>query len=164
MSGYQGTQSVSISLSSHGDMDKNGPVNWRWQTGTPYVPSPVLVGNYLYFTGGNGNQLTILDANIGKPLATGERIPSVRQYYASPIFAGGRVYFTDRDGVAAVLKPGPKLDLLATNKLGDPAMHRLWPSANNYFCAGPHSSTALNRESVTSRIVRGESVRTPRAC
>jgi outer membrane protein assembly factor BamB len=120
MSGYQGTQAVSISLSSQGDLGKDGHVNWRYQPGTPYVPSPVLVGDHLYFTGANGNQLTVLDATTGKALLAGERIPGVRQFYASPIFAGGRVYFTDRDGVTAVLKPGPKLDALATNKLGDP--------------------------------------------
>jgi outer membrane protein assembly factor BamB len=118
-SGYQGSVAVSIPLASQGDLGKDGKVNWRYQSGTPYVPSPVLVGDHLYFTGVNGNQLTVLDAASGKPILTGERIPGVRQFYASPIYAGGRVYFTDRDGVTAVLKPGPKLDVLATNKLGD---------------------------------------------
>jgi outer membrane protein assembly factor BamB len=120
MSGYQGTQAVSIPLSSRGDLATGDRVNWRYQPGTPYVPSPVLVGDDLYFTSGNVNQLTILNAATGKAILAGDRIPGLRQLYASPIYAGGRVYFTDRDGTTAVLKPGPKLEVLATNKLGDP--------------------------------------------
>jgi outer membrane protein assembly factor BamB len=64
--------------------------------------------------------LTILDAATGKPVRPSERLPGVRNFYASPIFAGGHVYFTDRDGVTVVLKPGPRLDVVSTNKLDDP--------------------------------------------
>lgn len=120
VSGYRGAQAVSIPLSSHGDLGTEGPVNWRYQAGTPYVPSPVLVGDHLYFTGANGNLLTVLDAATGKPVLAGARLPGTRQFYASPVFGGGRVYFTDRDGVTVVLKPGPRLDVLATNRLDDP--------------------------------------------
>ena len=56
----------------------------------------------------------------GKPILANVRLPGTRQFYASPIFAGGRVYFIDRDGVSLVLKPGSQLNVLATNKLVDP--------------------------------------------
>jgi len=120
MSGYQGSQAVSIPLSSQGDLGKDGKVNWRYQTGTPYVPSAVLVGDQLYFTAANTNVLTVLDAVTGKPVQAGVRLPGVRQFYASPIYAGGRLYFTDRDGVTLVLKPGKQPNVVATNKLDDP--------------------------------------------
>lgn len=120
MSGYQGTKAVSIPLSSQGDLGKDGKVNWSYQPGTPYVPSPVLVNDQLYFTSKNDAVLTVLEAGSGKPVLSGVRLPGVRQFYASPLYAGGKVYFTDRDGVTLVLKPGPKLDVLATNKLDDP--------------------------------------------
>jgi outer membrane protein assembly factor BamB len=120
VSGYQGSQAMSIPLATKGDLGIEGLINWRAQPGTPYVPSPVLVGDSLYFTGRNGNVLTVLDAASGKPVLEGVRLPGTRQFYASPVFAGGRVYFTDRDGVTLVLKPGPQLDVLATNKLDDP--------------------------------------------
>lgn len=120
MSGYRGALALSIPLSSQGDIGENGSVNWRYTLGTPYVPSPVLVGDHLYFTGANGNLLTVLEAATGKAILANVRLPGVRQFYASPIFAGGRVYFTDRDGVTLVLKPGPQLNVLATNKLDDP--------------------------------------------
>lgn len=120
MSGYQGAHAVSVPLSSKGDLGKEGPVNWRYTTGTPYVPSPVLVQDHLYFTSKNDVVLTVLEAATGKPVLAGVRLPGVRQFYASPVFAGGRIYLTDRDGVTVVLRPGAKLDVLATNKLNDP--------------------------------------------
>ena len=45
-----------------------------------------------------------------------EAVPNV---YASPVGAAGRVYVTGREGTVAVLAAGPKLELLATNKLED---------------------------------------------
>jgi outer membrane protein assembly factor BamB len=120
VSGYRGAAAASIPLASQGDLAPDNGVNWRYDAGTPYVPSPVLVGDHLYFTATNTGVLTVLDAATGKPILAGVRLPGVRQFYASPIFAGGRVYFTDRDGVTLVLRPGSRLDVLATNKLDDP--------------------------------------------
>jgi outer membrane protein assembly factor BamB len=119
MSGYRGSAAMSIPLSSRGEIGAGGRVNWRYQSGTPYVPSPTLVDNHLYFTGANANVLTVLDAITGKPVVAGERLPDVRQFYASPIFAGGRVYFTDRDGITVVLRPGTRPEVLAINALDD---------------------------------------------
>lgn len=119
MSGYQGSHAVSIPLSSTGDLGTDGKVNWRYHTGTPYVPSPVLVEDRIYFTGANGNLLTILDATTGKPIIEKQRIPGARQFYASPLYADGRLCFTDRDGVTVVLQPGNEVKVMATNKLGD---------------------------------------------
>ena len=49
-----------------------------------------------------------------------ERLPNVTSFYASPVAAAGRVYLTARDGTTLVLKSGDKLEVLATNRLGDP--------------------------------------------
>ena len=119
ISGYQGNSGVSVPLSSQGDLGRDGPVNWRTKSGNPYVPSPVLVGDHLYYTKGTANVLTVLDAAKGVPLFEIERLTGLNVIYTSPIFAGGRVYFTDRSGVTVVLQPGPKLNILATNALKD---------------------------------------------
>ena len=117
LSGYQGNSGVAVPLSAQGDLGLEGAVAWRTHSGNPYVPSPVLVGDDLYFTKGLSNVLTALDAATGKPLLEGERIPGLSMIYASPIYAGGRLYFTDRAGITVVLKPGAKIDVLATNVL-----------------------------------------------
>jgi hypothetical protein len=47
-------------------------------------------------------------------------LPGVFGVYASPVGAAGRVYLTGRDGTSLVLRDGPKLEVLATNKLDEP--------------------------------------------
>ena len=119
MSGYGPGQAVSIPLDSRGDLGLNGTVNWRHKGGTPYVPSPVLVNERLYFTQMNDNLLTVLAAKSGEAEIDKERLPQVRSFYASPIAASGRIYFVDRNGITLVLKAGTgrEIEVLSVNKL-----------------------------------------------
>jgi outer membrane protein assembly factor BamB len=119
MSGYQGTAARAIRLGGHGDLTDSASVLWRHDRGTPYVPSPLLLGNRLWFTQANSNLLTVLDTATGKPVLDRERLPGVTNFYASPSAAAGRVYFVDRGGTTLVLKAGDKLEVLALNKLDD---------------------------------------------
>jgi outer membrane protein assembly factor BamB len=119
MSGYRGAAAVSIPLSSRGDLGEDGKVNWRYNAGTPYVPSPVLVGDKVYFTERLETRLTVIDAKTGKPVYEKEQLPQVRSFYASPVTAAGRIYFTDRDGTTVVLNAGDTLDDFAVNRLED---------------------------------------------
>ena len=121
MSGYTpGPLAVSIPLASRDDLGTDGKLNWQHKGGTPYVPSPALVGDRLYFTQTNETLLTILDAKTGKAILDKERLPQVRSFYASPITAAGRVYLVDQRGTTLILKAGDTVDVLATNKLDDP--------------------------------------------
>src|SRR5262249_47467444 len=79
-----------------------------------------LVGERLYFTALNDALLTVLDAKTGKVVIDKERLPQAKSFYASPVCAAGRVYFTDRSGTTLVLKAGDELDVLAVNKPDDP--------------------------------------------
>jgi outer membrane protein assembly factor BamB len=119
VSGYRGTAAVSVPLSSKGDLGKDGNVNWRHASGTPYVPSAALVGDKLYFTERNDATLTVLDAKTGKPVIDKERLPNVRSFYGSPVTAAGRVYFIDQSGVTLVLKAGSDVEVLSVNRLDD---------------------------------------------
>jgi outer membrane protein assembly factor BamB len=120
MSGYRGAAAVSVPLSATGDLGDKGKANWRHAAGTPYVPSPVKVGDQLYFTSTNEAVLTVLDAKTGKPVIDKERLPGAKSFYASPVAAGGHVYFVDRSGTTIVVKSGATLDVVAVNKLDDP--------------------------------------------
>jgi outer membrane protein assembly factor BamB len=119
MSGYKGAGAVAIPLDLNKDR-ADGKVLWRIAKGTPYVPSPLLVGNRLYFTQANTEMLTILDIKTGKPTVDRERLPGDRTYYASPVAAAGRIYLVDRDGTTLVLRQGDRLEVLAVNPLDDP--------------------------------------------
>jgi outer membrane protein assembly factor BamB len=120
MSGYRGSFACRISLDAKGDVANTNQVLWKYTRGTPYVPSPLLSGDRLYFTQGNSAVLTILDAKTGKPLLAGERLPGLGTLYPSPVCAAERIYITDREGTTLVLKKSDKVEVLAVNRLGDP--------------------------------------------
>lgn len=118
MSGYGTSIALAVPLGSSGEvaMEK---LAWKHRRGTPYVPSPLLLGNRLVFTQANGPQLTILDRRTGRPVLDRERLPGVESFYASPAAAAGRIYLVDRAGTTLVLKNSDKLEILATNRLGE---------------------------------------------
>ncbi|WP_246539305.1 PQQ-binding-like beta-propeller repeat protein [Telmatocola sphagniphila] len=118
MSGYRGSMAVAVPLSAQGEQDPS-KLSWKYGKGTPYVPSPVLVKDRIYFTETNTGLLTALDAQTGKPVFEKFRLPSITSMYASPIYAGGRLYFCDRAGTTVIVKPGDEVEVLAVNKLGE---------------------------------------------
>jgi hypothetical protein len=52
-------------------------------------------------------------------LLEAQRLPELKNLYASAVAAQGRIYFVSREGVALVIKDQPKLEVLATNRLDD---------------------------------------------
>ena len=59
------------------------------------------------------------DAKSGRKLYGPERLPGIRDIYASPVVAGDYLYVTSRDGVTLVLETGDQLRVVATNTLDD---------------------------------------------
>jgi len=119
MSGYKGSTCIAVPLGATGDLTDSSKLAWRHDRGTPYVPSPLLAGERLYFTQANNGIITCLDAKTGKVLIDRERLPTLGDLYGSPVAAAGRVYLTDREGTTLVLRQGNKLEVLATNRLDD---------------------------------------------
>lgn len=119
MSGYRGSSAMSLPLTAQGDITDTDQIAWRHGRDTPYVPSPLLYGELLYFNKLNNGILTIMDAPTGKPLLESVRMPGISNIYASPVGAADRVYFVGRDGSTLVMKHGKTLDVLANNKLDD---------------------------------------------
>jgi outer membrane protein assembly factor BamB len=119
MTGYKGAAVYSVPLDASGDVSGTDKIAWKYDKGTPYVPSPVMTGDRLYFTQMNVNLLTCLDVKTGKPVIDRERLPGITSLYASPVAAKDRIYFTGRDGTVVVIKRADKLEVLATNRLGE---------------------------------------------
>ena len=120
MSGFRGNALYAIKLGRTGDLTKTDAVVWSHNKSTPYVPSPLLYDDRLYFISNNNAVLSCFDAKTGKAVVEGQRIDEVEGVYASPVGAGGKVYVVGRNGVSAVIKHGgAKLDVLATNGLDD---------------------------------------------
>ena len=119
MSGYGGAAAYAIRLGSTGDITGTDRIAWQYKTNTPYVPSPLLVGDRLYFTKWFSPILTCLDARTGKVLMEAQRLPGLKNLYASPVAANGRIYFIGREGGGLVIKDQPKLEVLSTNQLDE---------------------------------------------
>ncbi|MGV3771780.1 MAG: PQQ-binding-like beta-propeller repeat protein [Verrucomicrobiales bacterium] len=103
-----------------GDVTKTKQVIWKLNRSTPYVPSPLLYGDTLYFLRHNQNVISRLDPMNGNFRDSSIRLEGIRDFiFASPVGGGGRIYVTGRDGVTVVLKHDRKNDILSVNKLED---------------------------------------------
>ncbi len=120
MSGYKGAAAFRIPLDAQGDVTGSDKILWSYKRGTPYVPSPLLTRDRLYFTQTNEPLLTCLDAKTGKVVLDRARLRALNTIYASPVEADGRIYLTDRDGTTMVFQRGDKLNVLAVNRLDEP--------------------------------------------
>ncbi len=90
-------------------------VAWASRRGVPKKSSLVLDGKLLFMVSDLG-VASCVDAETGKAHWT-ERLGG--NYAASPILAGGRIYFFNEDGDIPVIEAGKKFKLLARNKLAD---------------------------------------------
>jgi outer membrane protein assembly factor BamB len=120
VSGYRGAAAYAIPLSARGDITDSETILWSHHRSTPYVPSPLVYGEQIYFTQQNEGILTSLDRSDGSVIFGPKRLPDVDQIYASPVAAQGRIYIVGRDGTTLVLEHGDELKVLATNRLDDP--------------------------------------------
>jgi len=93
-------------------------VVWKFDRGVPTTPSILVAGEEVYFVSDNG-VATCLDAHTGEVRWT-ERLGG--GFSASPVYAEGRVYFTNEDGTTYVVRAGNEYELLATNELGERAL------------------------------------------
>jgi outer membrane protein assembly factor BamB len=121
MSGFRGNNLKAIKLAdATGDISKTSAIAWQLDRDTPYVPSPLLYDNILYFLKTNNGLLSAFDAASGKPHYQVQRIhKAAGEVFSSPVGADGRVYITSRDGVTTVIKHGPTYEVLAENTLDD---------------------------------------------
>ena len=119
ISGFRGAALLAIKLGRTGDLTDSEAIAWRHAKSTPYVPSPLLYGDKLYFHSANNAVLSCHDAKTGEALYSEQRLEGPSGFYASPVGADGRVYLAGRNGTSLVLKHGAKFEVLATNVLED---------------------------------------------
>jgi outer membrane protein assembly factor BamB len=89
---------------------------WRTTKGCSYVPSPIVAGKYFLVAADTG-VCSCFDTETGERHWM-ERLGG-KHYSASLVSAGGLVYFLADDGLMKVVRPGEKLEVVATNELGE---------------------------------------------
>lgn len=102
-----------------GDITETDRVLWRRKRGTPYVPSPLLYGNSLYFLRHYQGILSRVDTTTGEDQGGPFRLGGLRDIYASPVAAADRIYITDRVGTTLVISHDDNPSVLAQNRLDD---------------------------------------------
>src|SRR5262249_30004223 len=90
-------------------------IAWKTNRGVPSPSSPLLVGDRLYMVTREG-LVSCLDARTGEGLWQ-QRLRG--KFWASPLYAAGRIYLCNEDGVTFVAEVSKGWKLLATNKLDD---------------------------------------------
>lgn len=98
----------------HGDVSESH-VDWKSAKGVPSRSSPILVNDRLYMA--NDGIVTCTDPKTGEVLRS-ERLAG--KYWASPVSAEWRIYFSTEEGNTHVVDvKGGGWKLLATNHLDD---------------------------------------------
>jgi outer membrane protein assembly factor BamB len=99
--GLQHPSLLAVRVDGTGDVTSTN-IAWKLDRAVPVTSSPLLVGDEIYLVSDIGIG-TCLDAKTGK-IHWQQRLGG--NYSASPVFADGRIYFLNEEGVATVLAPG----------------------------------------------------------
>jgi outer membrane protein assembly factor BamB len=94
-------------------------VQWSSPRGSPFVPSAMVHGDYLYLINDIQSILTVFNAKSGELAYQGRLGREVKEgFSSSPVAVGNKLFFTNDDGQTFVVEAGPVFKLLRTNELG----------------------------------------------
>lgn len=109
---YDNPELIAAKLGGKGDVTESH-IAWRLKKGAPSTPSPVLVGDELYFVSDKGIA-SCVDIQTGECHWT-ERLQGT--YSASPLLIEGKILFLNEDGGATWVSPGKTFKVLGRNRL-----------------------------------------------
>jgi outer membrane protein assembly factor BamB len=115
--GYNRADLLAIRPDGTGDVTDTH-IAWRTTKGAPLTPSVVVVGDELYAVNDAGIA-SCWDAKTGT-VHWQEKIEG--NYSASPIAAGGHLYFLSENGIGTVLKANRTFTKVATNVIDERAL------------------------------------------
>ena len=146
--GFNTGQVLAVRPDGRGDVTATH-VAWRATRGAPKKPSLLLADDLLFMVNDNG-VVTCVEAKTGTEVWTGRL---GQTYSASPIGAGGRVYFFGEDGKATVIEAGRSFKVLAENTLDDGFMAT--PAIDGQALYAAHEVPSLSDRN------RGHALRSP---
>ena len=92
-------------------------VAWKSPKGSPFVPSPLLIGDRLYLVNDMASIITAYRAATGEVLWQGRLGRGIREgFSASPVTVDGKIFFTNDLGQTFVVRDGPEFELLHMNE------------------------------------------------
>lgn len=98
-------------------------VAWSVAKGSPFVPSPILVGDVLYLVNDMQSIVTAYEATTGALLFQGRLGTERREgFSSSPVSVNGKLFFTNDDGETFVIAAGRTFAPSHVNQLGEPVL------------------------------------------
>jgi len=139
--GFPTLHILGIKPDGTGNITKSHVV-WHERKSPSYVPSPIAHGKHFF---------VISDKGVAQCLAarTGKRMwmeQLGKHHSASPISAGGRLYFPDDNGVTWVLDAGPTFKVIATNDIGEPTVASPAVSKGRIYLRARRSLYCIGKE------------------
>ncbi|MBT3604853.1 MAG: PQQ-binding-like beta-propeller repeat protein [Candidatus Latescibacteria bacterium] len=120
MSGHRRPALQAIILDkAKGDITGSDAILWSLADDTPYVSSPLLYGDNLYFLKNRNGILSCYNAKTGEANYGPVRLEGMRRVYASLVGVNDRVYISDLGGTTLVIKNDTTFEVLASNDLDE---------------------------------------------
>ena len=129
-----------------GDITDSDAVLWSIDHDTPYVSSPLIYGDRLYFVKNRNAILSCYNAKTGERVYDRQRIPRGRAFTSSPWACNGKIFCLNEFGVTFVIQAGREFKLLHTNSLEKDELCMATPavagdklilrSADRIYCIG----------------------------
>ena len=111
-----------IDLDAAGGIDpEHEAMLWFHERLGNYMQTPIVVGDLAYFGFDNG-VVTVFDWKSGERVAQRRLGRGATGFTASPVAAGGRIYFNGEDGDVHVIESGDELKEVAVNEVGETLM------------------------------------------
>ncbi len=101
--------------------NSNQHVLWNKRGRGPYMPTPIIYGDYLY-TLQNQGVLDAYDLKTGEEFYRQRISHSGGGFSASPVAADGKLYLSGEDGDVFVVKAGKTYEQVAKNDMGERLM------------------------------------------
>lgn len=146
MSGYKGFSILAMRITASGDITETENVAWKQRKGAPYIPSPLLFDRTLYFVQSNTNILSAIDSQTGESIRKRDRLPQLKNIFASPVAADGRLYFVDRSGKTLVMDAANNLEVVSVNSLNERIDASPALAGNQLFLRGEKSLYCISAE------------------
>lgn len=114
--GRQGGGALAVRAGGRGDVTSSHRL-WKVNKGSN-VSSPVFHDGHLYWASDSLGVLYCAEAASGR-IVYEQRLSRPGEFYASPVLAGGNLYYPARDGRTWVIAAQPEFQQLAVNELGE---------------------------------------------
>ena len=109
-----------LDMTATGEPARTTRIAWQTPRGSPFIPSPLVVGEYLYLLNDMTSIATCLEARTGKTVWQGRLGEAKREgFSASPVFVNGKLFFTNDDGETFVVAHAREFKLLHVNRISD---------------------------------------------